>query len=324
MKPKTIVIGAAHWHVPLYVPALLERNEIIGMHDGDPSLVADFAVAAGVEATEDWRSLLDLERVEVAYVFGEHAQMAERCLAVIERGIPFVVEKPAGISIEELRDIAAAAKEAGIPATVPLVQRGGPIETFLRRAGDPVYGRFSFIAGPPSRYLGNGSPWMVDPIQAGGGCLANLGPHFVDLFLRAVATTDVRVRATVSSALHHGEIEDHATLVITTADGREGVIEVGYAFPGSPLKRYSSYAVAGSNGYADIASDGKATFTSADGETTVERIDVDSDSLYPPFVSLVADGLATNFAGLPTLDELAATMAVIWESYRQAQAEESP
>lgn len=320
-NPRTIVIGAAHWHVPLCVPAMLERNDIVGIHDDAPALVAEFAAAAGVTATDDWRSLADLPDVQLAYVFGEHDLMAERCLALIERGIPFVVEKPAGISLEQLVEVADAARAAGVAATVPLVQRNAPIETFLRQAGDAAYQRISFIAGPPTRYLANGSPWMVDPDRAGGGCLANLGPHFVDLFLRSVGTTDVTVRATTSSALHHGEIEDHATLVISTADGREGVIEVGYAFPGSPLKRYSSYTLAGAAGYADIATDGVARFTSIDGRTATRDLDVDSDPLYGPFVHLVADTLDSGFEGLPTLDELTSVMAVIWESYRQSRIE---
>jgi hypothetical protein len=52
-----------------------------------------------------------------------------------------------------------------------------------------VYQRLSFITGPPERYDRNGNPWMLDPERAGGGCLANLGPHFADLFLQRSANT---------------------------------------------------------------------------------------------------------------------------------------
>ena len=52
-----------------------------------------------------------------------------------------------------------------------------------------MYQRLSFIAGPPERYDRNGNAWMLDPERAGGGCLANLGPHFVDLFLQRSANT---------------------------------------------------------------------------------------------------------------------------------------
>lgn len=159
---------------------------------------------------------------------------------------------------------------------------------------------------------------MLDQNRAGGGCLANLGPHFVDLFFRAVGTTEVQVDAHLSSTLHGGDVEDHAVLVLTTPDGREGVLEIGYAFPASPAKRSSSYTVAGRGGYAEITGDGRAGFTSAIGESVLTRFDVDSDPLYGPFVSEVARTLDDGFAGLATLDDLHAIMAVIWEAYRQS------
>lgn len=320
-RARTIVLGASHWHVPLYLDAMSAHHDVIGVSDDEPERARVAAAHFGLTPTDDHASLMDLPDVELAYVFGSHDTMAERCHALIARGIPFVVEKPAGISLAELEGVRDAALAAGVAATVPLVQRDAPIERWLRQAGDAVYARYSFIAGPPSRYLGNGSPWMLDLARAGGGCLANLGPHFVDLFLRAIGTADVRVRATTGSALHHGEVEDHAVVVLTAADGREGVLEIGYAFPDSPLKRSSGYTVTGRDGFAEISGDGRAAFTSRDGATTLDEFDVDSDPLYEPFVASVARTLPDGFAGMATLGELCTTMAVIWEAYRQVREE---
>jgi predicted dehydrogenase len=321
-RARTIILGASHWHVPLYLDAMREHHEVIGVSDDAPESARTAAEHFGLEPAADHTALMDLPGVELAYVFLPHEHMAAACLALVERGIPFVVEKPAGISLAQLAEVRDAARAAGVPATVPLMQRDAPIERWLRQATDPVYARYSFIAGPPARYLRNGSPWMLDPARAGGGCLANLGPHFVDLFLRAIGTTDVRVRATGGSALHHGEVEDHAVLVLTAADGREGVLEIGYAFPDSPLKRSSGYTVAGRGGFAEIAGDGRAAFTSTAGDTVTTEFDVDSDPLYGPFVASVARTLPDGFAGLATLDELHEVMAVIWEAYRQIREEE--
>ena len=132
--------------------------------------------------------------------------MAEICRALIERRIPFVVEKPLGTSLEQLQQVRRAAEEARVPATVPLIQRGGPVDSWLAKAGRPVYQRLSFIAGPPERYDRNGNPWMLDPERAGGGCLANLGPHFADLFLQRSGhtTADVGREAVVHPARRHG------------------------------------------------------------------------------------------------------------------------
>jgi predicted dehydrogenase len=222
-----------------------------------------------------------------------------------------------------LQQVRRAAEEERVPATVPLIQRGGPADSWLAKAGRPVYQRLSFLAGPPERYDRNGNPWMLDPKRAGGGCLANLGPHFADLFLQRSATTTVDLTARLSSTLHSSTVEDHAILVLTTPDGREAIVEVGYAFPQSELKRYCSYSSTGEAGFASIDTDGSATFTSLDGRTERATIDVDSDPLYDPFVRQVARTLGEGFRGLPTLGELEDVMRIIWRAY-QAHREGLP
>ena len=231
-KTRTIILGASHWHVPLYARAIGEEHQVVGVSDDDVSLVQGLAKAWGAPVEADWRTLLDLPEVGLAYVFGPHDGMAEKCLALIERGIPFVVEKPLGTSLAELSQVRKAADAAGVAATVPLVQRGGPTDRWLAKAGRPTYQRISFIAGPPSRYLDNGNPWMLDPATAGGGCLANLGPHFVDLFLQACDESAVSVDSRLSSALHGGAVEDHASLIITTPSGSGSHRGGGLRIPG--------------------------------------------------------------------------------------------
>jgi predicted dehydrogenase len=318
-RARTIVIGASHWHVPLYAPTIAEVHDVVGFSDDDPARVAGLWDAP---VYADWRRLPELPDVALAYVFGPHDRMAETCLALIERGIPFVVEKPLGTSVEQLHRVRRAAEEAGVPAAVPLIQRGGPVDRWLAKAGRPVYQRLSFITGPPERYARNGNPWMLEPERAGGGCLANLGPHFVDLFLRRTAHRTAEVTARLSSTMHAGAVEDHATLILTTPDDREAIVEVGYAFPDSELKRYCSYSSAGEAGFVSIETDGSASFTSPDGRTERAVIDVDSDPLHDPFVRQVARTLGEGFRGMPTLGELEDVMRIIWRAY-QADREEA-
>ncbi|RAM37841.1 Gfo/Idh/MocA family protein [Arthrobacter globiformis] len=314
-RARTIILGASHWHVPLCTRAIGEEHEVVGISDEDVSLVRGLAEAWSAPVEADWRSLVDLPDLGLAYVFGPHNGMAEKCLALIERGIPLVVEKPLGTSLAELTKVRKAAEAAGVPVTVPLVQRGGPTDRWLAKAGRPTYQRTSFIAGPPSRYLHNGNPWMLDPAAAGGGCLANLAPHFVDLFLHGSNESADKVDTRLSSVLHGADVEDHASLIVTTPGGREAIIEVGYAFPDSPLKRYCSFTSAGEAGFASVNSDGSATFTSVDGATESTTINVDSDPLYDAFVRRVAETLEDGFRGLPTLAQLEDAMRPIWQAY---------
>ena len=132
---------------------------------------------------------------------------------------------------------------------------------------------------------------MVNAERAGGGCMVNLAPHFVDLFLRSTGAKSATVTAALSSALHQRSIEDFASLTLSTTSGSVASIQVGYAFPDSPLKRHCAFMRIGADGTATVWSDGRTSFTSAEGTTETGHIDVDSDPLYGEFVSRVAEEL---------------------------------
>lgn len=319
-KARTLVLGASHWHVPLCAAQIAERHDVVALSDPDTPGVQALARRWEAPRHESWEEALDAHPdAEMAYVFVPHDVMRGTCLALIARGIPFVVDKPVGASLEDLVEVRAAADAAGVPNAVLLVQRGGPTDTWLAQAGPSVYESLQFVAGPPDRYLVNGSPWMVDVERAGGGCLVNLAPHFVDLFLQSAGAERAAVTAAVSSLLHGRAVEDFASMTLATADGRIATIEVGYAFPGSPLKRHCAFLRIGAAGTASIWSDGSASFTAVDGVTRTAVLNVDSDPLYGVFVDRVAEQLEHGFAGLPSIADLEATMVVIWDAYAHAR-----
>jgi predicted dehydrogenase len=313
-RPSAIVLGASHWHAPLYLEGLARAFRVLAVQDAHPEAVAvaSFAGFLNVPLVTDVDEALERDPIDVAFVFSPHHEMPDISRKLIDRGIAFVIEKPAATNIAELRMIEEEARLAGVPVTVPLVQRNAPVETWLRQAGDIVYERIAFIAGPPGRYRRNGNRWMLDPLQSGGGSLMNLGPHFVDMALRHLGQPDSVIRRQ-STSLHGERVDDHATMILTS-NGREAIVEVGYAFPDSPLKRYCSFTAAGTNGFASVDTDGTARFTDNDGSTTTQIIEVDSDPLYEVFVDAVATTLPEGFAGLPTLADLVETMDLIWTS----------
>ena len=72
---------------------------------------------------------------------------------------------------------------------------------------------------------------VVDPAQAGGGCLRNLGSHVLDLFLQLTGE-DAQVTGAQLSARALGQhVEDYASVQLRTTSGVLGTIEVGNTVP---------------------------------------------------------------------------------------------
>jgi predicted dehydrogenase len=72
---------------------------------------------------------------------------------------------------------------------------------------------------------------MLDPAEAGGGCLRNLGPHGLDLFL-FLTGEDARVTgAQLSHRVHGQPVEDYASILLRSRSGVLGTVEVGNTFP---------------------------------------------------------------------------------------------
>ena len=114
---------------------------MVGLSDEDPTRVRELAALWGAPVEADWRRLLELPDVELAYVFSPHDRMAETCLALIERRIPFVVEKPLGTSLKQLQQVRRAAGEAqrtGHRAADPAGRSGGQLAGEGRSTGVPA------------------------------------------------------------------------------------------------------------------------------------------------------------------------------------------
>lgn len=310
--PRVAVIGASHWHTTLYLDALRPVAQVVAISDDNAGIAQEFAAAHRAAADSDVRDLLARTRPDLAFVLGRHGRMADAARTVGSLGIPLVLEKPGAIDLTELTDLAAHLR--GAPVAVPLVHRASPFLAELRATGNLTHLTISYVVGPPERYVAAQCPWMLDP-AAGGGVLVNLGPHFTDLVtVLGGVVTDVVAR---TSHTRHGlDIEDHAVLLLATRRGLTATIDLGYLFPPAPTQRHVSVSATGSGGAVHIGPDGRVTRTAADGVVTSDIVDVDSDTLFAPFVHRALATFRDGFRGLPGLPDLVAAMRVVDTAYR--------
>ncbi len=55
---------------------------------------------------------------------------------------------------------------------------------------------------------------MLDPTEAGGGCLRNLGPHGLDMFLHLTGEEAQVTGAQLSRRAHERPVEDYASVML--------------------------------------------------------------------------------------------------------------
>ncbi|HEX3176383.1 MAG TPA: Gfo/Idh/MocA family oxidoreductase [Methylomirabilota bacterium] len=240
---RVAAIGVGHWHA-LYDAAYLrllagmEDVQLVGLHDPSAAVAAERAVALGNPPVfTDYRAMLDKTRPDFVVALAPHAHMAETALALIDLGYPFMMEKPMGVRAAEVEAVAAAAAARRAFVAVPLSQRYQPFVVRARRMlSEGRFGALShlyFRLNRPTsaRYPAWGSPWMLEPALAGGGCLRNLGAHGLDLFLHLTGE-GARVTAAQLSARVHGQpVEDYAAVLLRSTSGVLGTIEVGNTVP---------------------------------------------------------------------------------------------
>jgi predicted dehydrogenase len=107
---------------------------------------------------------------------------------------------------------------------------------------------------------------MLDPLEAGGGCLRNLGPHGLDLFLYLTGE-DARVTGAQLSWRARGQpVEDYASVLLRSSSGVLGTVEVGNTFPGNGTDGGSK--IAGRDAIL-LFTEGPMRLVTAQGEETV-------------------------------------------------------
>jgi predicted dehydrogenase len=322
-------IGVGHWH-SLYDAAYLKNlvrmpdARLIAVQDTDAAILASRAAELGSPATYlDYRAMLATERPDFVIVLGRHSDMAAAAHHLLDEGYPFLIEKPAGINAAEVRSLSDKAAAKAVFAAVPLFQRLHPFVAHARlMLAENAFGplsHFYFRSNRPTsgRYVAWGAAWMLDPAIAGGGCLRNIGLHGIDAFLY-VTGEDAQVGgAQLSSRALGKRVEDYATLLLRTASGVLGTIEVGNTFPGKGAD--AEWKLAGRDALL-VQREGAVRLISAAGEQVVAEAPPE-----PLPVLALRDALARwrrGEAPAVGLEDCYRAMRLVDTAYRMASHEE--
>ncbi|MDR1534114.1 MAG: Gfo/Idh/MocA family oxidoreductase [Planctomycetota bacterium] len=310
-------IGVSHWHVPLYLyQAESDGLSIVAASDPDRGIVDRFAHERRCAAYADHLRLLDEVKLDFVFAFAPHDQMVELALELIRRGIPFAIEKPLGLNTEDVAAVRAAAEKVGVFCAIPFIWRySGFVADFKQsvRPEDVLHLSFKFVAGPPHRYVAT-SPWMLDSKRCGGGCMTNLGVHFIDLALNLTESAGAGV---LGAAYHHASeynIETYASALLRLSSGATVEMETGYAYPMDERdRRDNRWNITLKDGYFTL---GGGILEKRLYNRATERIamNTDSDVYYAEFVRITLEDCLTGRtprAGLPEMERVRVVLDAI-------------
>ncbi|WP_057400023.1 Gfo/Idh/MocA family protein [Pseudomonas fluorescens] len=323
---KVVLLEVSHWHTPLYLDALerLPDVAVTAVSDATGSRGPALAQRFGARRYDHWKTLLDNEGADFAFAFGPHDELYAMGKALVERNIPFAMEKPCGLTQHDVLDLQRRAEAAGLFVAVPLVWRHSELLNRLKQAALQSSARwrtqaFRFNAGPPGRYLTNSCSWMLDPKRSGGGCTINLAAHFVDL-VQEISGECIR---SVSAVMHRDPqltaVEIASLMTLVTESGCICTIETGYNYPANtPEQREFSFSLSSDQFYVRSTPDG-LRMIDAVGQASDLNMSLNSDVYYDNFVTdVLAPGRETAYtgAGLATMHRVMSIIEAAYESDR--------
>ena len=295
MTIRVAAIEVSHWHAlndAAYLRHLIAMSdvELVGIQDSDPAIVARRAAEVKNPPTfTDYKKMLAATRPDFVVALGRHSQMAAIAHDLLDAGYPFLMEKPMGISAAEIEAVAAKAAKLNAYVAVPLAQRYAPFAARAREllaAGrlGPLSHIYVRLNRPgPARYLAWDCAWMLDPAESGGGCLRNLGSHGLDMFLHLTGEDAQVTGAQLSNRAHEHAVEDYASVMLRSASGVLGTVEVGNGFP--RVGTDGEWKLAGRDGILTMK-DGIIKFATAAGDETLPGVD-----LTTPYFTTLRDAL---------------------------------
>jgi predicted dehydrogenase len=151
-------------------------------------------------------------------------------LCALRHRKPVLCEKPLALNAAEAREMVTAAGQAGVLLGVAQVFRFAPALARLRERVQR--GEVGRVIGARSEfhYQGVGHPrrWIADAALAGGGPIADVGVHCIDL-LRWILDDEVaEVSAVASRDSDSGTVESSAKLSLRFAAGTGATVSVSF------------------------------------------------------------------------------------------------
>jgi predicted dehydrogenase len=231
-------IGLHHQHPRWYFPlwANLPQYKPLAIAEADEAFLTAENAFFKLDATTDYRRVLDRKDVDVVAIWLPHSQMPAAVAAAAAAGKHVIVEKPCAADLAGARAIVeTAGRHRAIKISAPYCWRTHPASAPIREAVTggalgpitAMEGRLN--AGGAWRYVRDNALWMLRAAE-GGGPMWNLGVHWIDYFRWMTGQEVVSVCGVTGGPAGDPprDIEDNAQAVLKFSGGAVGVLDISY------------------------------------------------------------------------------------------------
>jgi predicted dehydrogenase/threonine dehydrogenase-like Zn-dependent dehydrogenase len=193
------------------------------------TVATDVARAAGgeVEATTDWRRVVEHPDVDLVLIGTRHDSHAEIAAAALRAGKAVFVEKPLGLTREQIDDVWEAGGE-GAPLAIgfnrPLAPLSRQLHKEVAQTSGPLQVVIRVNAPLPADH------WLNDPAQGGGRILGE-GCHFFD-YANWLCGVPSNVSGAATREQANSRMVESASVTISYENG--SVASVHYSGLGAP------------------------------------------------------------------------------------------
>jgi predicted dehydrogenase len=201
--------------------SLRPEDEVIGATDVLPEAAQRLAADFGGRACTDAAALLALEP-DVVVVATSHDQLAPLSAQALEAGANVLVEKPAGLGLAQVQELAQIADRTARVVKVGFNHRFHP--ALARAAAEVHSGVHGELMHIRARYGHGGRPgydreWRAQPARSGGGELVDQGMHLLDLVHWLAGPLPFH-SALLRTQFWDTPVEDNAALILGVVDDR--------------------------------------------------------------------------------------------------------
>jgi predicted dehydrogenase len=211
------VVGPGGFVRSVHLPTLKAdpRARIVSVVSRRGTTASDVARSVGgAEAATDWRAAIQRDDVDLVVIGTRHDSHAEIAAAALRAGKAVFVEKPLGLSREEIDDVWAAGREnprLSVGFNRPFAELSQRMHAELRDASGPLHVVYRVNAPLPHDH------WLNDP-RVGGGRIQGEACHMLD-YANWLCGEPVRVMASGIPAPPDVPAVESASITVSYADG---------------------------------------------------------------------------------------------------------